>query len=134
MDDPLDLQIRLLSGDEPAMDPLKAMILAEIDRAGTITGAGRNLGLSYRNVWLLVDGMNRCWQEPLVETSTGGSGGGGAALTPTGREVLAAYRRMADRVAAAARSSDYAALAAKLRRFPLTPSAPSHPRSLAARK
>jgi molybdate transport system regulatory protein len=60
MSDPLDLQIRLLSGDEPAMDPLKATILAEIDRVGTITGAGRELGLSYRNVWLLVDGMNRC--------------------------------------------------------------------------
>jgi molybdate transport system regulatory protein len=61
----------------------------------------------------------------------GGSGGGGARLTQNGRDVLAAYRRMAQRIAAAALEDDYPALAARLRRTPLAPSAPSHPRSVA---
>ena len=79
---PLKIKLQLFCGDEIAMGPGKADLLEAIAREGSISGAGRALGMSYRRTWMLVDVMNRCWRQPLVETSAGGSHGGGARVTP----------------------------------------------------
>lgn len=92
------------------MGPGKADLLEAIAGEGSISGAGRVLGMSYRRTWLLVDTMNRCWRTPLVETAAGGSAGGGARLTDLGREVLGRYRGLEARIAAAAREADWADL------------------------
>ena len=68
----LKLKAQLLCGVEGAMGPGKADLLEAIDRTGSISAAGRALGMSYRRCWLLVDAMNRCWHEKLVETAAGG--------------------------------------------------------------
>jgi molybdate transport system regulatory protein len=54
--------------------------------------------MSYRRAWLLVDTMNRCFREPVVASATGGSGGGGASVTPFGRDMLRRYRAMQSRI------------------------------------
>jgi len=99
---PLKLKAQWLCGEELAIGPGKADLLDAIAREGSISAAGRALGMSYRRAWLLVDVMNRCWAEPLVETRPGGGEGKGARLTPCGREVLAAYRALEARIAGAA--------------------------------
>lgn len=76
------------------MGPGKADLLDAIAREGSISAAGRAMAMSYRRAWLLVDAMNRCWREPLVETRPGGASRGGAWLTPFGREVLTQYRAL----------------------------------------
>lgn len=91
---PLRLRARLYCGDEIAIGPGKADLLEAIAQTGSISAAGRLLGMSYRRTWLLVDAMNRCWQKPLVTTATGGSHGGGAGVTDFGKEVLARYRTL----------------------------------------
>lgn len=88
----LKIKVQLFCGDEIAMGPGKAELLAAIHREGSISGAGRALGMSYRRAWLLVDTMNRCWREPLVATAPGGAAKGGARLTPFGEEILRRYR------------------------------------------
>lgn len=75
-----------------AIGPGKADVLQAIAETGSIAEAGRRLGMSYQRVWLLVRAMNGDFVEPLVLTQRGGSAGGGAGLTPTGRQVLAVYR------------------------------------------
>lgn len=97
----LKLKAQLFCGPEIAMGPGKAALLDAIAATGSISAAGRALGMSYRRAWLLVDVMNRCWEEPLVDTSTGGSHGGGARVTPLGTEILAAYRRLQQAIEAA---------------------------------
>ncbi len=87
-------RIRVLHGDDIALGPGKAELLAAIDRDGTIAGAARQLGMSYNRAWTLLQTMNACFREPLVATSRGGSGRGHAALTATGRSALALYLRM----------------------------------------
>ena len=87
-------RLRVLYGSAIALGPGKAELLEAIARAGSISAAGRALGMSYRRAWLLVDTMNRCFREPLVEAAKGGAHGGGAWLTPFGDEVLAAYRAL----------------------------------------
>lgn len=107
-------RIRLLIGEATALGPGKARLLEAINESGSISAAARALGMSYRRAWLLVDAINASFKEPLVETATGGKGGGGAAVSPLGREVLARYRDM-EAKAEAAVAEDVAAFAELLR-------------------
>ena len=111
MASPLKLKAQLLSGGELALGPGKADLLAAIAATGSISAAGRSLGLSYRRGWLMVDVMNRCWRAPLVATAQGGPRGGGAALTPLGEAVLERYRGLEAALAAAAAGPAAALLA-----------------------
>lgn len=90
----LKIQARLMLDDEIAFGPGKADLLDAIASAGSISAAGKQLGMSYRRTWLLVDAMNRCFQQPLVETATGGVQGGGTRLTDYGIDVLKRYRQL----------------------------------------
>lgn len=101
----LKLKAQILLGDEIAMGPGKADLLEAIERTGSISAAGRALGMSYRRTWLLVDTMNRCWKEPLVETATGGSHGGGARLSSLGKQVVQHYREIEQQMEDSARSA-----------------------------
>ncbi len=89
---PLRIKIQIYCGDEIAMGPGKADLLDAIRQHGSISAAGRALGISYRRTWLLVDAMNRCWRERLVDTAAGRGRSGGAQVTQAGEAVLAAYR------------------------------------------
>jgi molybdate transport system regulatory protein len=77
-----------------ALGPGKADLLEGIRDTGSISAAGRRMRMSYKRAWQLVDELNRLFDTPLVSASKGGSGGGGAALTKAGEDVLSRYRRM----------------------------------------
>jgi molybdate transport system regulatory protein len=96
---PLIPKIRILIGAVVAIGPGKADLLAAISRTGSISAAAREMRMSYRRAWLLVDAMNLAFRRPLVETLTGGEGGGGARVTVMGEEVLRRYRVMESRAA-----------------------------------
>ncbi len=87
-------RLRVYHGDQIALGPGKVALLQAIDEAGTLAEAARRLGMSYMRAWKLLRTMNACFREPLVDSSRGGPGHGHATLTPTGRAVLALYRRM----------------------------------------
>jgi molybdate transport system regulatory protein len=87
-------RLRIVLGPDIAIGPGKADLLEGIRETGSIAGAGRRMGMSYKRAWYLVETMNRCFKRPLVEASKGGRAGGGARLTELGHEVLARYRRM----------------------------------------
>ncbi|MDR3506337.1 MAG: LysR family transcriptional regulator [Caulobacteraceae bacterium] len=102
---PLKLKLQLFCGRDTAFGPGKADLLDAIDKEGSISGAGRAMGMSYRRTWLLVDTMNRCWAEPLVEAIPGGGAQKGARLTACGRRVLTAFRALENDLAAAAKGA-----------------------------
>jgi molybdate transport system regulatory protein len=87
-------QIRIMFRKAIAMGPGKADLLRAIEAAGSISAAARELGMSYRRAWLLVDTMNQSFKSPVVETLTGGQKGGGARVTELGHEVLDRYLAM----------------------------------------
>jgi len=87
-------RFRILVAGEIALGPGKVDLLEAIEACGSISRAARQVTLSYRRAWDMVDTMNRCFSAPLVESSTGGRGGGGARLTPLGRRVVRLYRDM----------------------------------------
>jgi molybdate transport system regulatory protein len=86
--------LRIIRGDDIAVGPGKVDLLEAIAATGSITAAARQLGMSYRRAWLLVDTMNRCFRKPVVEAESGGRRGGGARLTKVGSEVARQYRRI----------------------------------------
>jgi molybdate transport system regulatory protein len=91
---PTGPRLRVLLGASIAIGPGKAELLEAIGRSGSISAAAREMGMSYRRAWLLVEAVNVAFAEPVVATATGGSGGGGAQLTDFGSDVVARYRRM----------------------------------------
>ena len=112
---PARLRLRLVFGRTFAVGHGKAELLEAVSRTGSIAAAARAMGMSYRRAWLLIDEMNRALREPVVEASTGGSGGGGARITAFGREVLRRYRSMEQKAARAVKSeiSQFSALLRK---------------------
>lgn len=67
-------------------------LLAAIAQLGSITGAAKAVGLSYKAAWDAIDTMNNLAGEPLVERVTGGKGGGGTRLTARGAQLVDNFR------------------------------------------
>ncbi len=70
----------------------KIRLLELIAEHGSISRAAKQIGMSYRRAWLLVDELNRIFKTPVIETQHGGSGGGSARLTSFGHAVVGHYR------------------------------------------
>ncbi len=95
------MRLRLVFEPDAAFGPGKADLLEGIAATGSIAAAGRRMGMSYKRAWMLVEELNRMFAAPLVESSRGGTRGGGARLTPAGETALGLYRRLEDKAAAA---------------------------------
>jgi molybdate transport system regulatory protein len=100
---PLRLTLRIDHAGRHMLGPGKVRLLELIGEHGSISGAGRAMGMSYRRAWLLVEALNATFATQVVAAKPGGSGGGGARLTEMGQEVVRRYRAIehaADAVAA----------------------------------
>jgi len=86
------LTLRVDLDADHAIGPGKIKLLEAIADTGSISQAGRALGMSYRRAWLLVADLNRCFRQPVVSAQTGGSRGGGAVLTAFGAKLIEQYR------------------------------------------
>ena len=87
-------KLRILLGAAVALGPGKVALLEAVDKSGSITGAARLMGMSYRRAWKLIEAMNNDFKVPLIATSSGGRGGGGALVTKAGFDALKRYRSM----------------------------------------
>ena len=96
-----------------ALGPGKIKLLELIDALGSIAAAGRQMNMSYRRAWLLIDDLNQSFRHPVVASQVGGAHGGGAALTDLGCAVVRHYRA-AEAAAVAAGSAHIGALTAAL--------------------
>ena len=84
------LRLRILF-DGAMLGPGKAELLERIRGTGSIAAAGRQMEMSYKRAWMLVEEMNAAFAAPLVTSARGGPGGGGAQLTEMGAQVLHLY-------------------------------------------
>jgi molybdate transport system regulatory protein len=111
--DETQMRLRVIFGPAGMMGPGKAELLERITRTGSIAAAGREMGMSYKRAWQLVETMNAMFRAPLVESTRGGAKGGGASVTETGRVVLEHYRGL-EAAARAAGGTHLSALEALL--------------------
>ena len=105
------LHVRIVLGQGGAFGPGRAELLEGIRTHGSIAAAGREMGMSYRRAWLLVKETSSDFGAPVVAARPGGAAGGGAGLTTLGEAVLALYRGI-EAKAAAATAQDLASLEA----------------------
>lgn len=88
------IRIRIAHGENIAIGQGKADLLEAIGRTGSISAASRDLEMSYRKAWMLVDEMNQSFKSPVVVAVKGGPQGGGAQVTPLGQEALLRFREI----------------------------------------
>ena len=110
----LKFRIRITKGDDIAVGPGKVALLEAIIDSGSITAAAKQLGMSYRRAWLLVDTMNHVFASPVVETAKGGPLGGKTVVTALGEEVIRRYRTI-ETIAGASARGEIASLMKLLR-------------------
>jgi molybdate transport system regulatory protein len=108
-------RLRVTAGDVIAIGPGKVSLLEAIGETGSLTAAAKNLGMSYRRAWMLLDQLNRSLAQPAVDSAKGGLHGGGSELTATGRRLIELYRRI-DSTAARACADDIAQMLGLLAR------------------
>lgn len=89
---------RIYIGDGIALGPGKIDLLRAVGAARSISAAARSLGVPYKRAWLLIDSLNEGFGRPVVDTSTGGKGGGGASLTVLGEQLITAYDTLEKRL------------------------------------
>ncbi|HET8898226.1 MAG TPA: TOBE domain-containing protein [Rhodanobacteraceae bacterium] len=78
------------------LTPARAALLSAVAEHGSISAAARAVGMSYKGAWDAVAALNTMLDAPVVTAATGGAGGGGASLTPTGQRVLAFHQALSD--------------------------------------
>jgi molybdate transport system regulatory protein len=88
------ISLRLDFGETVRLGPGKVRLLELVAELGSISAAGRAMGMSYRRAWLLVDSLNQAFVDPVVATRAGGKADKRAALTPFGSEVVRRFRAM----------------------------------------
>src|ERR1700712_953318 len=114
------LTIRIDFDNGVALGPGKVRLLELVAETGSIRKAASAMKMSYRQAWLLLKALEGTSGEPLVQTATGGkAGGGGARLTPLGRQVVKRYRAL-EKGAEKAGAADIAALTRQLTARPKT--------------
>lgn len=86
------VRFRVDFGRHEAIGPGKIALLEQIAASGSLSQAARELRMSYRRAWQLLESLNGSFSDRVVITSKGGRGGGGAALTPFGVQLVSRYR------------------------------------------
>ncbi|MCM5560078.1 winged helix-turn-helix domain-containing protein [Pleomorphomonas sp. JP5] len=92
----IEVRIQLRVDADTRIGPGKISLLEAIARAGSISAAAREMEMTYRRAWELIDHMNKAFGQPLVVGHTGSAGG--ASLTTLGSEVVRRYRLLEEQV------------------------------------
>ena len=71
-----------------ALDSRMIGLLRAINQSGSINQAAKQMGLSYKGAWQIIERANNGSPKTLVSTAIGGNKGGGTSLTGAGRSLL----------------------------------------------
>jgi molybdate transport system regulatory protein len=95
----ISVRVRIYFGSVLAIGPGRIELLEGVQRTGSLSQAARDMGMSYRRAWLLMQSLNESLSAPASLAVRGGRRGGGATVTATGRALIRTYRRTEARVA-----------------------------------
>lgn len=107
------LSLRVNLDPDGRIGPGKIELLEQIAAFGSISAGARQMNMSYKHAWDLVEEMNKLFGKPVVSAQTGGKRGGGAQLTPVGLSIVSRFRAI-ERAATSAAEQHLAALQAEI--------------------
>jgi len=88
------VRFRIDFAEHSSLGPGKIRLLEAIRDSGSLSQGARNIGMSYRRAWLLVESLRRSFREPVTVASTGGKDGGGMLVTGFGEALIKNYREL----------------------------------------
>jgi len=88
------VRFRIDFADHSSVGPGEVSLLEAIRNTGSLSQGARNVGMSYRRAWLLIESLKRSFREPVTVASTGGKDGGGMLVTEFGDSLIKGYRRL----------------------------------------
>lgn len=74
-----------------SIDEADIALIEAIANFGSILGTSKKIGLSYRKAWLMVDALNRSFEDRVIATSSGGTTSG-SRVTDFGHRLVALFR------------------------------------------
>lgn len=77
---------------EVVLSSWRIRLLEAIEETGSISAAAEKMNISYRRAWDKIHESEERLGIKLVETQTGGSGGGGSYLTPTAQDYVKRFK------------------------------------------
>jgi molybdate transport system regulatory protein len=104
------VRFRVDFSEHSSLGPGKIRLLEAIRESGSLSQAARELGMSYRRAWLLIESLRQSFREPVTVASTGGKDGGGMQVTEFGRALIKSYRQLERDLAALAARSFHAVI------------------------
>jgi len=112
----LVVRFRIDFGQHSSLGPGKILLLEAIRDCGSLSQGARNIGMSYRRAWLLIESLKGSFREPVTRASRGGKEGGGMSVTRFGEALIRSYRELEDDFAGLARRRLRPVVAALARR------------------
>jgi len=88
------VRFRIDFAEHSSIGPGKIRLLEAIRDFGSLSRGARNIGMSYRRAWLLVENLRQSFREPVTLASTGGRRGGGMLVTEFGDRLIQSYREL----------------------------------------
>jgi molybdate transport system regulatory protein len=88
------VRFRIDFAEHSSLGPGKIRLLEAIRDSGSLSRGARNIGMSYRRAWLLVESLKQSFREPVTVASTGGKDGGGMLVTEFGDALIKSYRKL----------------------------------------
>jgi len=64
------IRFRIDFGPRSCVGPGKISLLEQIERCGSLSEAARDLNMSYRRAWQLLDSLNSCFRTPVQERAS----------------------------------------------------------------
>ena len=113
------VRFRIDFAEHSSLGPGKICLLEAIRDAGSLSRGARNIGMSYRRAWLLVESLKQSFRQPVTVASTGGKDGGGMQVTDFGDALIKNFREL---------ERDFATLAQR-RLYPITATVIRHSKS-----
>ena len=72
-------------------------LLEHIEATGSINQAAKQMGMSYKKAWEIVNRLNAMTTSPLVITATGGEKGGGSSISTEARQMITYHHLLRER-------------------------------------
>ncbi|WP_428741174.1 winged helix-turn-helix domain-containing protein [Tenacibaculum sp.] len=84
-------RIWIEANDKVFLGEGRIQLLKSIGKTQSLSKSAKELKMSYKKAWNLIDSVNNNAKQPVVVKTTGGSGGGGTMLTPYGEKLILVF-------------------------------------------